>query len=411
VNNHRESLVRRALIPILLILFGLALVGLYAVLSGRADTAHEDGAAAQTAEALGDATPLPEATPLPIFPTATSGSPGDAAAADVTPVAQAAPTLTPDPRHCPLADCLSRVGASGRLADIAAASRAGLPFGNYFDWWLTGEPPTMTGQPAGVTPRYWQMVSISQSGPNVTWDQLGQVIAARPGSIWIVGNEPDVTWQDDTTAEAYAGIYHDVYTFIKEHDPSAQLAIAGVAQPSPLRLAYLQQVLDTYQDRYGQPLPVDMWTVHAFILREQEDSWGVGIPPGIDQEAGLLYEVSDHNDLAIFQNNLIAFRSWMAEHGYGDKPLAVTEYGILHPADYGFPPEVVVSFLIAASDFMATASGEDGYPADDHRLVQYWFWYSVYDDGYLPTGNLYDRQSGQLTAVGQAYRRYLVGGQ
>jgi hypothetical protein len=252
------------------------------------------------------------------------------------------------------------------------------------------------------------MVPVSQDGPLVPWTAIEEVAAARPGSIWIVGNEPDVIWQDNTTAEAYAVIYHDVYTFVKERDPSAQLAIAGVAQPSPLRFAYLEQVLDTYQALYGQPMPVDIWTVHAFILREQADSWGVGIPPAMVEEEGLLYEIADHDDLERFQQSLAAFRQWMAEHGYGDRPLAVTEFGILLPADYGFPPDAVIEFLIGASHYMATARGDVGLPEDDFRLVQYWFWYSTYDGGDFPTGNLYDPEDDRLTAVGQAYRHYLT---
>jgi hypothetical protein len=156
-------------------------------------------------------------------------------------------------------------------------------------------------------------------------------------------------------------------------------------------------------------MPVDIWTIHAFILREQAGGWGVGVPPGIEAEEGLLYEIGDHDDLAIFMDSLITFRDWMARHGYGDKALAVTEFGILHPADYGFPPEAVAAFLIAASDFMASATGENGQPADDYRLVQYWFWFSVYDHGQFPTGNLVELQQERLTAVGQAFRRYLIG--
>ena len=94
-------------------------------------------------------------------------------------------------------------------------------------------------------------------------------------------------------------------------------------------------------------------------------------------------------------------------NGYGGKPLAVTEFGILHPADYGFPPEVVTLFMIDAMEFMATASGETGDLEDNNHLVQYWFWYSVYDGHDFPTGNLYDPELESLTAVGQAYRRYL----
>jgi hypothetical protein len=408
---------RRSYGPILLIVLGLLLVVLYLLLNGGLGGHSPDGGPATragealgTLTALGQATPTvaPSPTPQPVFPTATAGPGGGEISAGMNPAAQPPPAATPDPRRCPLPDCLSRVGVSGRLEDIAAAAGAGLPFGNYFDWWLNDDPPSIPGQP-GVSARYWQLVPTGQDGPQVSWSRIAEVVAARPGSIWIVGNEPDVIWQDDVTAAAYATIYHDVYTFIKERDSSAQIAIAGVAQPSPLRFAYLERILATYQELYDQPLPVDIWTIHAFILREQAGSWGVGIPPGIDQEQGLLYTLADHDDLAIFRQGLIDFRDWMAQRGYGDKPLAVTEFGILHPADYGFPPEAVMAFMIGASDFMANAQGESGYPEDDGRLVQYWFWFSVYDHGDFPTGNLYDVDQERLTAVGQAFRRYLVG--
>ena len=53
----------------------------------------------------------------------------------------------------------------------------------------------------------------------------------------MIGNEPDVRWQDNVTPERYAEIYHDIYTFIKERDPGAQVVIGGVAQSTPLRRA------------------------------------------------------------------------------------------------------------------------------------------------------------------------------
>ena len=97
----------------------------------------------------------------------------------------------------------------------------------------------------------------------------------------------------------------------------------------------------------------------------------------------------------------------MAERGYGDRPLAVTEYGILHPEEYGFPPEIVADFLIGAFGFFATATNESGYLADNNRLVQWWFWYSVFDGEDFPTGNLYDPQEGQLTPLGEVFTSLL----
>ena len=51
----------------------------------------------------------------------------------------------------------------------------------------------------------------------------------------------------------------------------------------------------TYRNTYGAPLPVDIFNVHAFILREEQDNWGVGIPPGMDGWTGTLYELEDHD--------------------------------------------------------------------------------------------------------------------
>jgi hypothetical protein len=290
-----------------------------------------------------------------------------------------------------------------------AALSVGLPFGPILNWNIDPAPPSAPG----IT--FWQMVRVSQDGIRDNWDEIDQAIQANPGSVWVVGNEPDVSWQDNVTPVRYALIYHDVYDFIKSRDPDAQIAIAGVAQPTPLRLAYLDIVLNTYQTTFGQPMPVDIWTVHAFTLREEADSWGVGIPPGMAEAEVLseteirLYQIEDHNDIDIFRQHIFDFRAWMAARGYANRPLAVTEYGILMPADYGFPPPVVADFMTQTFDFFLTAANETGYAADRGQLVQWWFWYSLYDrQEYYPTGNLYDPEANTLTYVGQAFADYVT---
>jgi hypothetical protein len=183
--------------------------------------------------------------------------------------------------------------------------------------------------------------------------------------------------------------------------------IGGVSQPTPLRRAYLDRVLDTYETLYGEPLPVDVWNVHAFVLREEAGSWGVDIPPGMEVEEGALYELADHDNLDILQQNLFDFRAWMAERGYGDRPLVVSEYGILMPEDYGFPLERVGAFLTGTFDIFRTIANETGYAADDGRLVQWWFWYSVYDGELYPTGNLWDSERQELTPLGNIWMDYV----
>jgi hypothetical protein len=157
-------------------------------------------------------------------------------------------------------------------------------------------------------------------------------------------------------------------------------------------------------------MPVDIWTVHAFILREEAGSWGVDIPPGLAATEGALYEIADHDDFEIFTANLVVFRRWLWEQGYGERPLAVTEYGILMPPDYGFPPEAVADFMTRSFDFFLSARDEEiGYAADDYRLVQWWMWYSLHDNELYQTGNLFEAETGQLTELGEVWRGYMNG--
>ena len=66
-------------------------------------------------------------------------------------------------------------------------------------------------------PEYWDVATIS---PDLTDTGLGPMIDSNPGSIWIIGNEPDrVYYMDDVLPSQYAQAYHDAYTFIKARDP------------------------------------------------------------------------------------------------------------------------------------------------------------------------------------------------
>jgi hypothetical protein len=295
-----------------------------------------------------------------------------------------------------------RFGVTGHVEQMAAAMAAGLPFGSYATWRLQVEPE----QPNGAF--FWQMIRVSETGPVPSLAEIDAAIASAPGSTWLIGNEPDVIHQDNVTPQRYAAIYHDLYHHIKERDPTAHVAIAGVAQPTPLRLAYLDIVLDTYQERYGAPMPVDVWNVHAFILREEHDSWGVDIPPGMDDMLATKYEIGDHLDLDIFRAFIVDFRAWMAERGYADRPLLVSEYGFLMPYEYGFSEAQVIDFMTAAFDFFISARNDTGLAADDHRLVQWWLWFILEDDTgeYRPT-YLFDREAGALTPLGEAYASYV----
>jgi hypothetical protein len=200
-----------------------------------------------------------------------------------------------------------------------------------------------------------------------------------------------------------------VYTTLKQADPASRVAIGGISEPSPLRLRYLDRVLQVYRERYGQDMPIDVWNVHNFILPEERGSWGADIPPGIEATRGLAYTIEDHDNLGYFKQQLIDFRRWMAQRGYRDKELIVSEYGILMYEDYGFDYSRVRDFMLGSFDVMLnTIDAESGLPADGNRLVQRWCWYSLTDGNY-PTGNLANVATGELTPLGRDLKAYLDG--
>jgi hypothetical protein len=290
------------------------------------------------------------------------------------------------------------VGSGAVAVDQELSERLGL--GWYLDW--TVRPGAFHS--ANVT--YVPMVRLNGGRILPEEERLRAAARAMPGALWLIGNEPDVKWQDNVKPEAYATAYHDLYVLLKGEDPTCLVAIGGVSQPTPLRLRYLERILTAYEEAYGQSMPVDVWNVHNFILREERDSWGVDIPPGMDEDSGRLFEIADHDDLEIFRQQIVDFRRWMVEQGQQDKPLVVTEYGILMPSEYGFPPERVETFMLDTFEFFRTAADPElGYPADGYRLVQRWCWYSLYDPRY-PTGNLLDPDDGTLTRLGHAFAEY-----
>jgi len=121
----------------------------------------------------------------------------------------------------------------------------------------------------------------------------------------------------------------------------------------------------------------------------------------------MLYEIGDHDDLEIFEQQVFAFRRWMKANGEREKPLIISEYGILMPADYGFDQRRVRDFMYATFDFFLTAADDElGYGADGNRLVQRWAWYSLSDRTYA-TGNLFDPDTQQITPLGLAYADYI----
>ncbi|MGB1251835.1 MAG: LysM peptidoglycan-binding domain-containing protein [Candidatus Promineifilaceae bacterium] len=296
-----------------------------------------------------------------------------------------------------------RFGVAGAASHAAAARKAGLDFGSFISWNINDVTHVLPNVQTEL-----HVIRLTQAGTVDTQAQILAAVQANKGETWIVGNEMDVIWQDNVTPERYATLYHNLYQAIKKQDPTANVAIGAIATPTPLRQAYLDLVLAAYQTQYGVSMPIDVWTIHTYILREERNSWGAEIPPGMPSiNEGMLYEIDDHGDVQEMTRLIGDFRQWMANKGYQDVPLLITEMGILMPADFGFPPEVVSQYMHTLLSYLLnTKSAQTGYPQDGNRLVQQWFWFSISDEQFA-VSNLYDLESGTVTAIGKVYTGYL----
>lgn len=267
----------------------------------------------------------------------------------------------------------------------------------YFDW-------STKAVRRSTQLEYWQTIRVNQNSYSPSSEEIESIANKFPGYTWIIGNEPDNAFQDNTSPEKYAQIYHELYSLIKSKDRNAKIAIAGVSQPTPARLAYLNKVLESYENLYHEKLPVDWWNIHAYVLREENDSWGAGLPVGLTIKQGELYEIEQHGDISIFQQNLIQFRKWMKENGYQDSPLVVTEYGILLPEEFGYSHKFISDYLKQTGQWMLTYQDtEIGFPEDDYRLVQKFAWFSLSDPNF-PSANLADLEKKTLTQVGESFK-------
>jgi hypothetical protein len=194
---------------------------------------------------------------------------------------------------------------------------------------------------------------------------------------------------------------------------------------------------DAYKTRYGAIMPVDVWNMHLYILPEANPlgqpnaiaNIALGTDPALARrESGgngnlcpqtNIYCIAEHDSMAVFHEQVIAMRTWMAEHGQRDKPLILSEFSILYPYqidgptcylqdEYGncFTPTRVKNFLNASLTYLKnTTSPTLGYPKDGNRLIQQSLWFSVNNQGGV--GNVSDLvRNNSLTQVGQAFKAF-----
>lgn len=197
------------------------------------------------------------------------------------PAAYAEP-LAPDSSACLYPSPTDRFGVTVYAEDeISYYNVTNLGAGRYLNWRADLQPL----HPVGMA--YYLMLRVNDTGGYwPSGNQLTLIVRNNPGSTWIIGNEADVIWQDNTSPASYVRAFHDATTAIKAIDPTARFVISGIVQVSPLRLAWLEEVWNTYRSTYGVDMPVDVWNIHTYVANEMHQQWGFEIPSGIKNAVG-----------------------------------------------------------------------------------------------------------------------------
>ena len=333
---------------------------------------------------------------------------------------------------------ICRFGVASSIAGYDAGQLALLRLGSYLAFNAQPTPPLMPGMDFVQVIRMHQLkvgALYSTTAPYVVpysytlefpdaLENYQNLAKQNPGSVWLVGNEIDRRdicnggcWgQDEMLPEMYAQAYHDVYVALKAADPTALMANGSMVEVTPLRLKYLDRVWNAYRQLYGTNMPVDVWNMHPYLVQEVAGAIGAEIPAGLTETVGMRYKLNDADNITLYIQQVQWFRQWMASHGEQNKPLYITEMGILLPnGTWGeldgsgtmtMTESRVQNFLLNTFNYMLTTKDPNlGYPLDDNRLIQRWYWYSLGDSNY--NGQLFDTNTGQLNVLGNTWATYV----
>ncbi len=219
------------------------------------------------------------------------------------------------------------------------------------------------------------------------WRNLAQ---SKPGSYWLIWNEPDL-WRTNQTTGAVLGIaesaalaarlYDQISTNIRSSDPNAKLIIGGMSNQGDQQwYNWAKEFLDVYKSAHNQNLPdFQGWAIHLYKCpgtnvgnwnRYSKDSWR-------------------YNDIDTFRNKV------NDELGGSLKELWLTEFGCLS--------EDFDTIIKDQLDWKETYSGINRYA---------WFWAGMPpgQDFSNFKGNLFSgvptSASFGLSALGQIYAQY-----
>lgn len=288
-------------------------------------------------------------------------------------------------RFSPRALINARVLALGVLILLGAAPSARIPisnlmprgFGADIGWELGGTAELDQlgkvwyldyGYNGKVLPGHPRLFLV-QSSEDVK--PVTAVARSHRGEWWQFGNEPNDPNQDNLSPSDYARRFHDFYFSLKRTDPGARIVAAGIADAD---WKWADAFRESYRAQFGRYPHVDGWSIHDYLLDRCEDA----------------------TDSEKFKARIVAFRNWMTRIGEPDRPLLLTEYGVVYGSGCCecplIPPAETVAFMETTTRWLIQS-----------RLVQSWAWFSIRSGGRY-NGDLFTDQ-GEPTLYGRAFHR------
>jgi hypothetical protein len=286
-----------------------------------------------------------------------------------------------------------------RLASIPGYGNGDRPFnpmglGWHFNWgWRRG--PEVPGV------EFMPLVGGYRPGVHPSIDQIKSAYLANrdafpDGTTWLIGNE--IIWDDQRTPRQYAQDYHDLYHGLKAINSTWLIANGSVITSvtyerpqwsgSPWKL--LDEIRDAYRDLFAEDWPVDVWNIHPYVWARKDGSDAV------------------QDQLARFEEQLVKMRRWMKTKGEQDKPLIITEYGLLEKHSWDWMTE----YMLGSFKVLEREGRPDGLVSDNGRLVQRWAWFVMNDHVWKCEGPrvwphccLYDPTDWVMTPLGVAFRQ------
>ncbi|MBM4246896.1 MAG: hypothetical protein FJ148_24405 [Deltaproteobacteria bacterium] len=238
-------------------------------------------------------------------------------------------------------------------------------------WYLNWSPTPTPDTPLEFVPMVCAYTDHAPVTPAYLATLEGQ-IRARPsaypdGTLWLIGNEIGFRPQRDSrTAERYAADFHECRSMLLRINPTFRMAVGPVILSDSSTiiheyvggaggLAYLAGVVAAYRKAYGVDIPADAFSATGHVLE------GNGV------------------DLAIFEAQIVRFRTFLADNGFREPEAIITEFGVA----YGDPTfEELAHFLSKTTAFLDQERNPDiGCTKDDDRLIQRWAWFTAHPLG------------------------------